>query len=1410
MPSNRFNVSQARPPTGVRTRRDGDVPAIAFEARMAGGFDHSDPSVLGERSMILVPRMHPDLALTLDQSGATRLSENTWVFGLDQYSNMGPLRAIVSIAKPGTIMPYKSLVTPSEKLLTEWWGRYHRVNSWSWSSMLVLEPEARAVLSGIVNSTHATIRNAYNSPQAYHDACGFVSVSSNGRSLYISAVTMEADIFAVEGEERLDPDLVVSVNLRQPGRSNRDPRPSTPAAVLQTTRALKALGAEVLYAPEAKEVLAKLENSVTMYPAPGRPAEIAVVVGDQVTPKKTFNGLYGPAYAKALAANGDNNAIRLGTPVRYGVRSISEVESVITELEESQTQVFIHPKVEDLYRLVKAEPVDDPKMREYQREAVGRHMATKYGFVNALEPGMGKALKVSAGVLTPTGWRQIGDLTVGDLVIGSDGRPAPVTGVYPQGELDMFRVTFSDGSSVVASGDHLWSVRRKTAKAAILSRRVRPGEMTSTQRFAMCKEIEAGSTITVAAKRAGVSRVTASKWNKRYKSGGEAGLEGWTPKGLAWQTMETRDLQKQIRNTTGDRLWSIPMTAPVHLEHPGPRPVPAYVLGVILGDGGLTQGSVVVYSGDEDMAGLLRQELTAPMQVRVRDRKGQCPALHLKTEPPSAANPVRKGLKELGLSGLRAENKFVPDAYLYAPLEERIALFQGLLDTDGYYDEANGVLQFYSTSERLADAVAFLVESFGGNARRTAKQEPTYRYNGEIRTGLPCYKVTITLPTSIAPFRLKRKVESYQPRAKYLPTRIIESIEPEGREEAVCISVAAEDQLYLTEHCIVTHNTITTLGAMARRAKTIPQYRGLVVAEANVRSQWADEARTWAPDIELVTVYGAEDASKLETALESRDGLLVITSYSMAGRIKAIIDAEEAEAEAAKAAAEAAKVGPKGRKMTATEAAIAEALRAAREGKLGTDISDEKVSDETGSDETSSDDGNAEVKSFDAEIGEQGLLFTESGEPSEVALVGAEEVERGDATVGELLDRTYWHDLIADEAAVLRNPGSGQSKSLWRLRGHSEIAMALTGTPITRNGVDDLGRLIAWTRNDAQMFHGAKLSSAFDVATDEGMHRFQDAVGVLVFRRNKSDIAEELPGLATEVVMLEPTAQELALAAAAREELKRVYLELVALMEMVEEGSPDDPRVAEAKAAMKAARGAWLGGTQLARMAAADPAALLRSESAGAELLRGSGLIDAANRRKGTKRSWVLNHTRKRVEDGHQVIVFTEFATVAEGLIADLEDAGVAVGGILGGGGKARDRNVEAFRDGQLDVLVATSAGKRGLNLQTAATVIHYDLPWTPDDVAQRTARVERIGATADEVEVLFVVAKGTIEERVVALLATRAATAVRALDVSRGADGSTTDMGRILAGLMPAVDGAHLDEGQWSMLEITRDLVGA
>lgn len=71
----------------------------------------------------------------------------------------------------------------------------------------------------------------------------------------------------------------------------------------------------------------------------------------------------------------------------------------------------------------------------------------------------GKAQPLDAIVYTPAGPKLMGDVRVGDMVLTPTGT-APVIGVHPQGERDVFRVTFSDGSSCEADGEHLWEIHQ--------------------------------------------------------------------------------------------------------------------------------------------------------------------------------------------------------------------------------------------------------------------------------------------------------------------------------------------------------------------------------------------------------------------------------------------------------------------------------------------------------------------------------------------------------------------------------------------------------------------------------------------------------------------------------------------------------------------------------------------------------------------------------------------------------------------------------------------------------------------------------------------------------------------------------------------------------------------------------------
>lgn len=96
----------------------------------------------------------------------------------------------------------------------------------------------------------------------------------------------------------------------------------------------------------------------------------------------------------------------------------------------------------------------------------------QYDFINSenrvvsiiAAKGAGKAQPLSEPVLTPRGFVPMGSLIVGDMVIGSDGNPHAVTGIYPQGMQDTYLVNFSDGTQTHSTIDHLWAVQTGSHK----------------------------------------------------------------------------------------------------------------------------------------------------------------------------------------------------------------------------------------------------------------------------------------------------------------------------------------------------------------------------------------------------------------------------------------------------------------------------------------------------------------------------------------------------------------------------------------------------------------------------------------------------------------------------------------------------------------------------------------------------------------------------------------------------------------------------------------------------------------------------------------------------------------------------------------------------------------------------------
>lgn len=91
---------------------------------------------------------------------------------------------------------------------------------------------------------------------------------------------------------------------------------------------------------------------------------------------------------------------------------------------------------------------------------------TPHGLIGG-KTGSGKAIECSTTLITPDGWRELGDLEVGDLVFDENGKPTQVTGVFDQPLADTcFEVVFSDGTSVVADDQHLWWTEDRVTRVA--------------------------------------------------------------------------------------------------------------------------------------------------------------------------------------------------------------------------------------------------------------------------------------------------------------------------------------------------------------------------------------------------------------------------------------------------------------------------------------------------------------------------------------------------------------------------------------------------------------------------------------------------------------------------------------------------------------------------------------------------------------------------------------------------------------------------------------------------------------------------------------------------------------------------------------------------------------------------------
>ncbi len=433
--------------------------------------------------------------------------------------------------------------------------------------------------------------------------------------------------------------------------------------------------------------------------------------------------------------------------------------------------------------------------------------------------GSGKAQPLDSLVLTPTGYKRMGDMSVGDQVVNPTGEPSKVFGVYPQGKREVFKIKLSDGTSVRADGDHLWSVK------------------TSVMRH----------------------------------------------RGHTAKIMTTRQILSDLYQKNGANKWHIDPVEPVDLDSGGERPLDPYLLGALLGDAHLGKNSIVLTSADEEsILELVRllpldcefaEKVTGhPLSkarkwgIRVKksarsefdfDEHSTKNGLVVKAYQPgyslgevgsdfalspdkvrnilisegvsrraafSPSNTVMTAIRNLGLAGLTSHYKFVPESYLVAPIAVRHAILQGLLDTDGTLDNQTGFnVSFSTVSDKLAQDVGWLVNSLGGRSRVTRK----------VRKSGLSWHVSVNLPAEFPPFRLSRKANKLTQRTKYLrPARAIVEITSDGFEEVQCIAVTHKNHLYVTDNFTTTHNTLVSLAALLMAIES--GYQGALMAPTEI------------------------------------------------------------------------------------------------------------------------------------------------------------------------------------------------------------------------------------------------------------------------------------------------------------------------------------------------------------------------------------------------------------------------------------------------------------------------------------------------------------------------------------------------------------------------------------------------
>lgn len=412
------------------------------------------------------------------------------------------------------------------------------------------------------------------------------------------------------------------------------------------------------------------------------------------------------------------------------------------------------------------------------------------------------------------------NVQVGDYLFDEKGKPCCVLHCSSVEFRECYRVLFSDGSEITADASHLWATLDRAARSAI-KRRCESlpedwaswcsvGRPVAAQSFGRTHSFGGGRPHAVIA-----GGFCSGHYQQQKK--GLPLTELYRPR-PAVSLLTTTEIKKSVR-VDGKKIesnHSIPTTKPLDLPT-AELPIDPYILGVWLGDGdtdnpNFTTADVEIESAIRSYAaneGLVVNELGLRGKAK---RFSVCSKVNCRRP---GSNPFRNKLREMGLLG----NKHIPSIYLRSSSLQRMALLQGMMDTDGHTCRRSGHCEFATTSEKIASGFEELAVSLGIVVR--VKRGTAKFYGREIG---PKWRIFFTAP--LQPFRLSRKAEAANisgGRKLYRGLRYIISVEFVGVRPVKCVQVDTPNSLYLAGRSMIpTHNSLIASALAVRTALLEP------------------------------------------------------------------------------------------------------------------------------------------------------------------------------------------------------------------------------------------------------------------------------------------------------------------------------------------------------------------------------------------------------------------------------------------------------------------------------------------------------------------------------------------------------------------------------------------------------------